>query len=126
MRFAARRTSRKATSVIACPSFKAGNFERNLALADEVCELADEKGVQPAQLVLAWLLALGTDVVPIFGTRRAANLAANVEAVELELTADDLERLDELAPNGATGGRPLDASAHASAESVIAPKSLSD
>ena len=86
------------------PQFQAGNFERNLALADEVRALADEKGVQPAQLALAWLLALGTDVVPIFGTRRAANLAANVEAVELELTADELARLDELAPKGATEG----------------------
>ena len=86
------------------PQFQSGNFERNLALADEVRALADEKGVQPAQLALAWLLALGTDLVPIFGTRRAANLSANINAVELELTADDMERLDELAPKGAAAG----------------------
>jgi aryl-alcohol dehydrogenase-like predicted oxidoreductase len=86
------------------PQFQGENFERNLALADEVRALAEEKGVQPAQLALAWLLALGSDVVPIFGTRRMANLAANVEAVELELTVADLARLDELAPRGAAAG----------------------
>ena len=86
------------------PQFQRGNFERNLALADEVRALADEKGVQPAQLALAWLLALATDLVPIFGTRRAANLSANINAVELDLTADDMERLDELAPKGAAAG----------------------
>jgi aryl-alcohol dehydrogenase-like predicted oxidoreductase len=86
------------------PQFQSGNFERNLALADRVRALAHERGVQPAQLALAWLLALGADIVPIFGTRRAANLAANAEAVKLELTADDLARLEELAPKGAAAG----------------------
>jgi aryl-alcohol dehydrogenase-like predicted oxidoreductase len=57
--------------------------------------------VQPAQLALAWVLDLGPDVVPIFGTRRAANVAANVRAVDVRLAADDRARLDALAPKGA-------------------------
>jgi aryl-alcohol dehydrogenase-like predicted oxidoreductase len=79
------------------PQLQTGNFEQNLALADEVRALADEKGVQPAQLALAWVLDLGPDVVPTFGTRRAANVAA----LDVRLTADDRARLDALAPKGA-------------------------
>jgi aryl-alcohol dehydrogenase-like predicted oxidoreductase len=86
------------------PQFQPGNFERNLALADEVRALAAEKGVQPAQLALAWLLAKGEAIVPIFGTRRRANIAANVQAVEIELTQAELLRLDQLAPRGAPAG----------------------
>jgi aryl-alcohol dehydrogenase-like predicted oxidoreductase len=80
------------------PQFQPGNFERNLALADEVRALAVEKGVEPAQLALAWLLAQGPQVVPIFGTRRRQNVEANAAAAEIELTAEELARLDALAP----------------------------
>ena len=86
------------------PQFQPGNFERNLALADEVRALAAEKGVQPAQLALAWLLATGEAIVPIFGTRRRANIAANVQAVEIELTQAELLRLDRARPQGAPAG----------------------
>ena len=86
------------------PQFQPGNFERNLALANEVRTLAEEKRVQPAQLALAWLLAKDELVVPIFGTRRRENLAANAKAVEIELSATEIARLEELAPRGAPSG----------------------
>ena len=86
------------------PQFQSGNFERNLALADEVRELAEAKGAQPAQLALAWLLARGEEIVPIFGTRRRANVDANARAVDVELSRAELDRLDELAPPGAPAG----------------------
>jgi aryl-alcohol dehydrogenase-like predicted oxidoreductase len=86
------------------PQFQPGNFERNLALANEVRVLAEEKRVQPAQLALAWLLAKDERVVPIFGTRRRENLAANARAVEIELSATEIARLEELTPRGAPSG----------------------
>jgi aryl-alcohol dehydrogenase-like predicted oxidoreductase len=86
------------------PQFQPGNFEHNLALADEVRRVAEERNVQPAQLALAWLLANGEEIVPIFGTRRRANVLANVEAVELELSRAEIARLEKLAPNGAPAG----------------------
>ena len=86
------------------PQFQPGNFERNLALANEVRTLAEETRVQPAQLALAWLLAKDELVVPIFGTRRRANLAANAKAVEIELSATEIARLEELVPRSAPSG----------------------
>ena len=86
------------------PQFQPGNFERNLRLADEVRAIAEQKGVQPAQLALAWLLARGDEIVPIFGTRRRRNLVANVKALEIELAEAETARLEELAPKGAPAG----------------------
>jgi aryl-alcohol dehydrogenase-like predicted oxidoreductase len=86
------------------PQFQPGNFERNLALADEVRTLANEKVVQPAQLALAWLLAKGEEIVPIFGTRHRANVRANAHAIDVALSADEIARLEALAPPGAPAG----------------------
>jgi aryl-alcohol dehydrogenase-like predicted oxidoreductase len=86
------------------PRFQSDNFRRNLELVDRVGTMADEKGVTPAQLALAWLLEQGDDVVPIPGTTSREHLAENVAAVEVELTESDLSRLDELAPPGAAVG----------------------
>jgi aryl-alcohol dehydrogenase-like predicted oxidoreductase len=86
------------------PRFAAENFQRNLELAAAVRELADEKGVRPGQLALAWVHARGEDVVPIPGTKRRAYLEENVGALEVELTDDDLRRLDEVFPVGAAIG----------------------
>jgi aryl-alcohol dehydrogenase-like predicted oxidoreductase len=86
------------------PRFQGENFQRNLDLVERVKELADEKGVTPGQLALAWVLARGEDIVPIPGTKRRSYLEENAAAVEVVLTADDLARLDELAPVGATAG----------------------
>jgi aryl-alcohol dehydrogenase-like predicted oxidoreductase len=86
------------------PRFQGENFQRNLDLVERVREIADEKGVTPGQLALAWVLARGEDIVPIPGTKRRSYLEENAAAVEVVLTADDLARLDELAPVGATAG----------------------
>jgi aryl-alcohol dehydrogenase-like predicted oxidoreductase len=86
------------------PRFQGTNFEKNLELLDAVVAIADEKGVTPSQLALAWVLAQGDDVVPIPGTRRIPNLEENVSAVDVTLTADELARIDEVAPSGSVAG----------------------
>ncbi|MGN7251852.1 aldo/keto reductase [Arthrobacter sp. SAFR-014] len=86
------------------PRFQGENFTRNLQLVDRVKELADEKQCSPAQLALAWLLAQGEHVVPIPGTKKRERLAENLGAADVELSAEDLARLDELAPAGAAAG----------------------
>jgi aryl-alcohol dehydrogenase-like predicted oxidoreductase len=77
------------------PRFQGENAERNLALAGRVAELAAEKGVPPAQLALAWVLAQGDDIVPIPGTKRRSYLEQNAGAVGLELSDADLARVAE-------------------------------
>jgi aryl-alcohol dehydrogenase-like predicted oxidoreductase len=86
------------------PRFQGENFQRNLQLVDKVSEIAAEKGVTPSQLALAWVLHQGRDVVPIPGTKRVRYLEENVAAATIELTDDDLRRLDEAAPRGAAAG----------------------
>jgi aryl-alcohol dehydrogenase-like predicted oxidoreductase len=86
------------------PRFQGENFTRNLQLVDRVKELADEKQCSPAQLALAWLLAQGEHIVPIPGTKKRERLAENLGAAAVELSAEDLTRLDELAPAGAAAG----------------------
>jgi aryl-alcohol dehydrogenase-like predicted oxidoreductase len=86
------------------PRFQGENFTKNLELLDRVVAIADEKGVTPSQLALAWVLAQGDDVVPIPGTRRIPNLEENVSAVEVTLTDEDLRRIDEVAPSGSVAG----------------------
>jgi aryl-alcohol dehydrogenase-like predicted oxidoreductase len=80
------------------PRFQPGNFERNFALVDRVRELAEEKGLTPSQVALAWVHSRGGDVVPIPGTKRREYLEQNVAAADLELTADELQRLEEVFP----------------------------
>jgi aryl-alcohol dehydrogenase-like predicted oxidoreductase len=87
------------------PRFQGENFTRNLAIVDRVREIAEEKGVTPAQLALAWVHHQGEDVVPIPGTKRRKYLEENVAATEIELNADDLRRLDEAAPPDAPAGQ---------------------
>jgi len=86
------------------PRFQGENFTRNLQLVDRVTELATEKGCTPAQLALAWLLAQGEHIVPIPGTKKRERLQENLGAVDVELSAGDLARLDELAPAGVAAG----------------------
>lgn len=86
------------------PRFQGENFERNLKLVERVREIAAEKRATPGQLALAWVLAQGSDIVPIPGTKRRKYLEENVGAVKLQLTPSDLARLDEAAPKGATAG----------------------
>jgi aryl-alcohol dehydrogenase-like predicted oxidoreductase len=86
------------------PRFRRENFDANLRLVERVREIAEEKGVTPGQLALAWLLHRGEDIVPIPGTKRVKYLEENAAADDVELTADDLERIDEAAPAGAAAG----------------------
>lgn len=88
------------------PRFTGENFTRNLAIADDVKDVADEVGATPAQVAIAWLLAKGTDIAPIPGTRRVARLEENVAADEVVLTEAQLARLDSLTP--AAGGHHTD------------------
>jgi aryl-alcohol dehydrogenase-like predicted oxidoreductase len=86
------------------PRFQGENFERNLLIVERVREIAEEKGATPAQLALAWVLAQGEDVVPIPGTKRRRFLEENVAATDIDLTDEDLRRLDEAAPPRETAG----------------------
>jgi aryl-alcohol dehydrogenase-like predicted oxidoreductase len=86
------------------PRFQGENFLRNLELVRRIEELSAEKGCTPSQLVLAWVLAQGEDIVPIPGTRRITHLEENLAALEITLQPDDLKRLQEVAPKGAAAG----------------------
>jgi aryl-alcohol dehydrogenase-like predicted oxidoreductase len=80
------------------PRFSDENFQRNLDSADQVASVAAEVGVTPAQVALAWLLAKGDDIAPIPGTKRVSRLEENVAADEVQLTAQQIQRLDDLTP----------------------------
>jgi aryl-alcohol dehydrogenase-like predicted oxidoreductase len=86
------------------PRFQGENFQKNLDLLRRVEEVAREKGCKPSQLALAWVLAQGNDIVPIPGTKRRTYLEENIGALNLELTANDLRRIDEVFPRDATAG----------------------
>jgi len=80
------------------PRFTGENFQRNLRILEEVTAVAAEAGATPAQTALAWLLAQGDDIAPIPGTRRVARVEENTAADGIELTGDQLERLNNLTP----------------------------
>lgn len=82
-----------------------GNYERNVEAVQSLRKLADEKGIEVTQLALAWLLAQGDDIVPIPGTRKPERLEQNIAAADVELTNDDLARINEILPDGAYGSR---------------------
>ncbi|MDT5139986.1 MAG: hypothetical protein QOD58_4248 [Mycobacterium sp.] len=84
------------------PRFVDENFQHNLRSADQLRAISSDVGATPAQVALAWLLAKGADIVPIPGTKRVERLEENVAADSLELSAEQLSRLDDLTP--AAGG----------------------
>lgn len=86
------------------PRLLAGNLERNLALVAKVKALAAAKGCSPGQLVLAWLLAQGQDVIPIPGTTRINHLEENVQAAALKLTVEEIRAIGDAVPPGAAAG----------------------
>jgi aryl-alcohol dehydrogenase-like predicted oxidoreductase len=86
------------------PRFQGENFQKNLDLVQRIGEIAKSKGCTPAQLALAWVLAQGDDLVPIPGTKRRKYLEENVGALDVVLTAEDLRRIDEVAPKGVAAG----------------------
>jgi aryl-alcohol dehydrogenase-like predicted oxidoreductase len=85
------------------PRFTAGNFEKNLRIVDEVEAVASELDATSAQIALAWLLAQGDDIAPIPGTKRVARVEENTAADSVELSAEQIARLNNLTP--ATGER---------------------
>lgn len=86
------------------PRFQGENFQRNLDLVSHVEEIAAARGVTPGALALAWVLHRGADVVPIPGTKRRSHLEENVAAAEIELSPEDLARIEELAAPAAVAG----------------------
>jgi aryl-alcohol dehydrogenase-like predicted oxidoreductase len=80
------------------PRFTGENLEANLRLAQKVAEIAERKGVTPAQLALAWVLAQGEDLVPIPGTKRRTYLEQNAAAADVELTQEDLDQIESELP----------------------------
>jgi aryl-alcohol dehydrogenase-like predicted oxidoreductase len=86
------------------PRFFEDAFNKNLALLETIEEIAADKGVTPAQIAIAWVLAQGEDIVPIPGTKKVKYLEENAAAVDIALSADELARLDAGFPPGITAG----------------------
>ncbi len=86
------------------PRFQGANFQKNLDLLRAIEEMARVKGITPSQLALAWVLAQGNDIVPIPGTKRTNYLEQNADAIKVNLTAEELRRIEEVFPAGATAG----------------------
>ena len=86
------------------PRFQGDNFTRNMELVARVEAMAKAKRCKPSQLALAWVLAQGDDIVPIPGTKRRSYLEENLGSLEVELTVSELQRLDELMPQGIAAG----------------------
>jgi len=89
---------------LAHPRFQAEHLDKNVKIVKRLEEMAAEKKCTPAQLVLAWLLAQGKDIVPIPGTKRRQRVDENLDALEVKLSAHDLKRISEIAPVGAGAG----------------------
>lgn len=86
------------------PRFQGENFDKNIKLVEKLKEIAKEKDVTASQLALAWVLAQGQDIVPIPGTKRVKYLEQNAAAVDIELSAEDLMRIEEVFPKDAASG----------------------
>jgi aryl-alcohol dehydrogenase-like predicted oxidoreductase len=91
------------------PRFTGENLQANLKLAERVKELAEEKGITPGQLALAWVLSRGEQIVPIPGTKRRSYLEENLAAADLELSAEESERIAEAVPAAAGERYPAEA-----------------
>jgi aryl-alcohol dehydrogenase-like predicted oxidoreductase len=96
------------------PRFQGENFRKNMLLVDDIKELAEAKNATAAQLAIAWVLAQGEDIIPIPGTKKRERLEENIKALDIKLTADDLKRLNEIAPIGAAAGTRYPAAAMSS------------
>ena len=86
------------------PRFQGENFERNLVLVERITEIAQDKDVTPAQLALAWVLAQGEDIVTIPGTKHRSYLEQNLNALDVKLTVEDIDRINDVFPRGAAAG----------------------
>jgi aryl-alcohol dehydrogenase-like predicted oxidoreductase len=86
------------------PRFQGENFERNLAVVQEIRAIAEEKKCTPAQLALAWVMARGENIIPIPGTKRRSYLEDNAGALNVTLTPEDLDRIEKVIPQGVAAG----------------------
>jgi aryl-alcohol dehydrogenase-like predicted oxidoreductase len=86
------------------PRFQGENFQKNLDLVFRIEEIAREKGCKPSQLALAWVLAQDRNIVPIPGTKRRKYLEENIAAIDLKLSSEEIQRIDEIFPAGAAAG----------------------
>ncbi|PLT29456.1 aldo/keto reductase [Peribacillus deserti] len=86
------------------PRFQGENFTKNLNLVNQIKELAREKDCQPSQLALAWILSQGDDIIPIPGTKRVQYLEENIGALKIQLSKEDIRRINEVAPKGVAAG----------------------
>lgn len=86
------------------PRFQGENFTKNLDLVNQIRELAREKDCQPSQLALAWILSQGDDIVPIPGTKRIQYLEENIGSLKIQLSKEEIYRINEVAPKGVAAG----------------------
>jgi aryl-alcohol dehydrogenase-like predicted oxidoreductase len=86
------------------PRFQGENLDNNIRLVQPVLDLAEAKGCTSSQIALAWVLARGDQIVPIPGTRRSDHLESNAAAMDIELTTDDMAKLDDALQAGAAAG----------------------
>jgi aryl-alcohol dehydrogenase-like predicted oxidoreductase len=86
------------------PRFQGENFSKNLELVERIKTMAAEKGTTASQLALAWVLAQGNDLVPIPGTKRRSYLEENIGGLDVTLTSEDLQKIEEIAPKGVASG----------------------
>jgi len=86
------------------PRFQGENLERNLALVEALRALAREKGASPAQLAIAWVLSRGSDILPLIGARTREQLRESLNALELTLTKDELDRTARAVPADQVAG----------------------
>jgi aryl-alcohol dehydrogenase-like predicted oxidoreductase len=86
------------------PRFQSENLQHNLALVEELREIADAKNVSVAQIAFAWVLSRGEDIVPLVGARRRDQLAEALGGLDVQLSADDLERIEQAIPPDAAAG----------------------
>jgi aryl-alcohol dehydrogenase-like predicted oxidoreductase len=86
------------------PRFQGDNFDKNLELVSHIEALAQAKAATPAQIALAWVMAQGEDVVPIFGSTKRFRVEENLKALDIWLTPAELQEIDRVLPKGSTAG----------------------
>jgi aryl-alcohol dehydrogenase-like predicted oxidoreductase len=86
------------------PRFSGENFDKNKKLVDKITEIAKEKDATNSQIAIAWLLAQGEDIIPIPGTKRIDRLEENIKALDISLSKDDLQKINDAAPIGSAAG----------------------
>jgi aryl-alcohol dehydrogenase-like predicted oxidoreductase len=89
---------------LAHPRFQGDNLDKNVAMVNRLEKIANEKHCTPAQLVLAWLLAQGKDLIPIPGTKRSQRVDENLAALDVKLSSSDVQKISDAAPVGSGAG----------------------